>query len=78
MEDYISDVHQPFYFRLASLDYFYFVGESSIAISMIDSTGSTDNPNVVRRPKVEEVTYDPTVPNDHPILKASCCTLPCW
>ncbi len=48
-----------------------FLGESSVDVSMIESTGSRTNPNVVHRAKPE--TLDPTVPNDHPILKV--CSL---
>ena len=42
-------------------------GESSMNMSMIDSMGSFTNPNVVRKAKSEK--FDPTAPNDHPILK---------
>ena len=47
------------------------LGESSIQVSMIESTGGSDdpNPNAVPRRKREEDLLDPTVPNNHPVLK---------
>lgn len=44
-------------------------GDTSIQVSMIESTGGSDDPNVVPRKRKEEDLLDPTVPNDHPILK---------
>lgn len=39
-------------------------------VSMIASSGGSDDPNIVpKRRKQEEELLDPTVPNNHPILK---------